>query len=130
MMSFEQDAAGVRAVIRDLRSGEESLLRADYLIAADGSGSSTRKHLGIPVHGPGALWQAVTVLFEADLQPALRGRRVFVAWRGDDASADPDAALERAVRRIIGRESSAEPLRRSAVSSIEPGSRALHEMKL
>ena len=55
-------------------------MRADYLIAADGTRSPIREHLGIPVHGPGPLWQALTVLFEADLEPALRGRQVFMAY--------------------------------------------------
>jgi len=80
MMSFEQNAAGVSARIRDLRSGDESLVRAEYLIAADGHYSPIREQLGIPTHGPGPLWQAVTVLFEGDLQPALRGRQVFMAY--------------------------------------------------
>jgi putative polyketide hydroxylase len=80
MMSFEHDATGVSALIRDLRSGDECLVRADYLIAADGCRSPIREHLGIPVRGPGPLWQALTVLFEADLEPALRGRQVFMAY--------------------------------------------------
>jgi len=80
MTAFERDAAGARAVIRDLRNGEESLVHAEYLVAADGHRSPIREHLGIPVRGPGPLWQAVTVLFEADLQPALRGRQVFMSY--------------------------------------------------
>ncbi|MFS8522763.1 MAG: FAD-dependent monooxygenase, partial [Micromonosporaceae bacterium] len=47
MTSFEQDADGVRAVIRDLDRGKESEVRAKYLVAADGNRSRVRHALGI-----------------------------------------------------------------------------------
>ncbi len=36
LCSFEQDDAGVTAVLRDRESGESETVRADYLVAADG----------------------------------------------------------------------------------------------
>src|SRR5690606_8480995 len=46
MMSFQQDPGGVSARIRDLESGAESVVRAKYLVAADGNRSRVRKALG------------------------------------------------------------------------------------
>jgi putative polyketide hydroxylase len=80
MVSFEQEAAGITAVLRDRRTGAERTLRADYLIAADGANSTIRRRLGIDVEGPGILYHTVTAMVEADLTPALRGRRVDIAY--------------------------------------------------
>ena len=53
--SFEQDDTGVTAVLRDLDSGESQTFRAEYLVAADGVHSPTRKRLGLTTFGYGAL---------------------------------------------------------------------------
>jgi putative polyketide hydroxylase len=53
--SFEQDDAGVTAVLRDLDSGESQTFRAEYLVAADGVHSPIRKRLGLTTFGYGAL---------------------------------------------------------------------------
>jgi len=79
-MSFEQDDIGVTVVLRDRRAGTERTLRADYVIAADGVNSSIRRRLGIDVDGPGVLYHTITAMVEADLTPALRGRRVDIAY--------------------------------------------------
>jgi putative polyketide hydroxylase len=55
LCSFDQDDAGVTAVVRDLRSGESEAVRADYVIAADGVHSPTRNRLGVTTSGYGAL---------------------------------------------------------------------------
>jgi putative polyketide hydroxylase len=80
LVSFEQDGTGVAAVLRDRRTGTERTLRADYLIAADGANSPIRRRLGIDVDGPGILYHTITAMVEADLTPALRGRRVDIAY--------------------------------------------------
>jgi putative polyketide hydroxylase len=80
LMSFEQDDTGVTAVLRDRRTCTERTLRADYLIAADGVNSSIRRRLGIDIDGPGVLYHTITAMVEADLTPALRGRRVDIAY--------------------------------------------------
>jgi putative polyketide hydroxylase len=54
-VSFEQDEAGVTAVVRDCGSGETETVRADYLIAADGLRSPIWEALGIATDGLGAL---------------------------------------------------------------------------
>ena len=55
LVSFTQDDAGVDATIRDLDSGALSNVRADYLIAADGTHSPVRRQLGIATTGFGQL---------------------------------------------------------------------------
>ncbi len=55
LRSFEQDDTGVTAVLRDLDSGEDQTVRADFLIAADGVHSKIRESLGVTTSGYGAL---------------------------------------------------------------------------
>ncbi|HEX6994929.1 MAG TPA: FAD-dependent monooxygenase [Gammaproteobacteria bacterium] len=74
MTSFEQDADGVRAVIRDLDSGKESEVRAKYMVAADGNRSRVRNALGIEKQGYGVQSKSVTIYFDADCAPYLQGR--------------------------------------------------------
>ncbi|GLW63940.1 FAD-dependent oxidoreductase [Actinomadura rubrobrunea] len=76
--SFEQDADGVRATVRDLDDGAERVLTADYMIAADGADSPVRRRLGIAKPGPGVLGETVTLAFEADLSRHVRGRSIAV----------------------------------------------------
>lgn len=65
--SFDQDADGVTAVIRDLTTGERTEIRADYLVGADGHRGAIRPALGIGVHGPGVLDHGIGVVFRADV---------------------------------------------------------------
>ncbi|MEB3032935.1 FAD-dependent monooxygenase [[Mycobacterium] nativiensis] len=55
LCSFEQDEAGVTAVVRDRDSGALQTVQADYLVAADGVHSPVRDALGVPTSGHGAL---------------------------------------------------------------------------
>lgn len=80
MVSFRDDGDGVSAVLRDRRSGSESTVRAQYLVAADGWESPIRERLGIVMEGPGPFFNDVTALIDADLRPALRERRVSIAY--------------------------------------------------
>jgi putative polyketide hydroxylase len=80
LTAFEQDGDGVTATLTDRAGGGERTVRADYLIAADGAASSTRRRLGIDVDGPGPLFHTITALVEADLNPALAGRRLSIAY--------------------------------------------------
>jgi 2-polyprenyl-6-methoxyphenol hydroxylase-like FAD-dependent oxidoreductase len=68
LANVEQDEHGVTARIGD------QLVRADYLIAADGAHSQVREALGISRSGAGALGQAVNVYFRADLRAVVSGR--------------------------------------------------------
>lgn len=75
---FNQDADGVQAQVRDVETGATRLVRASYLIAADGHRSEIRGRLGIGLTGPGALDHILCFVFEADLSGPLRGRHLAV----------------------------------------------------
>ena len=78
MISFEQDADGVTAVIRDRDSGKQSTVRARYMVAADGSRSRVREQLGIRMLGHGVFSKSATIYFRADVNPLLRGRNLSI----------------------------------------------------
>jgi putative polyketide hydroxylase len=80
LMGFEQDDGGVTATIRDLRTGVESRVRADYLVAADGNRSPVRQRLGIGLHGVGTLSHNMAMVFEADLEQTLQGRSLALYY--------------------------------------------------
>ena len=78
VVSFAEDADGVTAVLRDRATGEESSVRAKYLVAADGPRSTIRKQLGIARSGHGVISKSVTIYFRADVEPLLRERNLSV----------------------------------------------------
>ena len=78
MISFEQDADGVTAVIRERDSGKTSTVRSRYLVAADGSRSRIRESLGIGMRGRGVFSNSATIYFRADVTPLLRGRNLSI----------------------------------------------------
>jgi len=80
LVSFAQDERGVSAVLRDCRGGQEEFVRASFLVAADGWDSPIRQRLGIALDGPGPFFHVATMMIDADLRPALRGRPVNIAY--------------------------------------------------
>jgi len=80
LVSFEQDAGGVSAVVKDLDSGAERTLRARYMIAADGNRSPIRERLGIAMRGRGLISHSITIYFRADATSLLRGRNLGVIY--------------------------------------------------
>jgi putative polyketide hydroxylase len=58
---------GVRADLRDVRTGALRTVHARYLVAADGARSAVRRALGIPLIGPDDLMQGFTTLLRAPL---------------------------------------------------------------
>ncbi|MDC0772585.1 FAD-dependent monooxygenase [Streptomyces sp. HD] len=78
--SFAQDGAGVTATLRDLGTGTEHTVRADYLVAADGHRSPVRQALGIATRGAGGSVHYANIAFEADLSEPLHGRRLALAY--------------------------------------------------
>ena len=74
LISFEQDDAGVTAIVANRADGTRSTIRADYLIAADGAASPIRNTLGISRSGPGTLGHNISIYFSADLSDLVRGR--------------------------------------------------------
>ncbi|MFD0903965.1 FAD-dependent monooxygenase [Actinomadura sediminis] len=80
LASFEQDADGVTARLVDRATGTAEIVRAGYLVAADGFHSPVRGALGVELDGPGTLFHTITAIVDADLTPATRGRAIGTAY--------------------------------------------------
>ncbi|MCG6877455.1 MAG: FAD-dependent monooxygenase [Betaproteobacteria bacterium] len=63
-LSFEQDASGVTAHVRD--GDRTAAIRAAYLVGCDGGSSTVRQQLGIALHGEGDLLRLRQALFRCD----------------------------------------------------------------
>ncbi|MCP3102496.1 FAD-dependent monooxygenase [Myxococcus sp. K15C18031901] len=121
LVRFEQDADGVTAWLRG-PEGEESRLRAAYMVAADGHRSRVRDALGVGRSGRGHIRTVRSVLFRAPLEEYLRqgvtqfevrqpGFEAFLTTYGDgrwvlifsDDTERDDATLLALVHRAVGR---------------------------
>jgi 2-polyprenyl-6-methoxyphenol hydroxylase-like FAD-dependent oxidoreductase len=80
VVSFEQDESGATATLRHRDSGQEEVVRAPWMVAADGAHSRTRDQLGISMHGHGTFSRSVTIYFRADVTSLLRGRNLSVIY--------------------------------------------------
>ena len=70
LVSLEQDEDGVLTTVRDRERGATTVVRARYLIGADG-GKIVGPALGVETEGPAPFVQTVSVYFRADLSPWL-----------------------------------------------------------
>jgi putative polyketide hydroxylase len=66
---------GVRAELRDVRTGASRTVHARYMVAADGARSAVRRTLGIPLIGQERLLEGFTTLFRAPLWDVVGERR-------------------------------------------------------
>ncbi|MET7466844.1 FAD-dependent monooxygenase [Nonomuraea sp. NPDC005501] len=82
LVTLDQDGEGVTAVIRSY--GAESMVRADYVVAADGYRSPLREALGIPTMGKGELGRMYSIMFDADLTGLVREREVTLWYLRND----------------------------------------------
>ncbi len=80
MVSFEQDASGVTATLRDRDTGKTTTVRAQYMVAADGARSGVRQRLGIPMTGHSTFSKSITIYFRANVEPLLRDRNLTVIY--------------------------------------------------
>jgi putative polyketide hydroxylase len=67
VVSVEDRADRVRVLLRDVADGASRAVDARYVIAADGVHSTVRRSLGIALHGPDRLVDAVSTQFRAPL---------------------------------------------------------------
>jgi putative polyketide hydroxylase len=67
VVSVEDRSDRVRVVLRDTAAGASRVVDARYLIAADGVHGTVRRSLGIALHGPDRLIDAVSTQFHAPL---------------------------------------------------------------
>lgn len=74
LVSLEQDEHRVTAGVEDRNSGREELVRASFVIAADGAESSIRSMLGIGMPGSRDLFHRMGIYFRADLRDVGRDR--------------------------------------------------------
>jgi 2-polyprenyl-6-methoxyphenol hydroxylase-like FAD-dependent oxidoreductase len=84
--SFVADAGGVTAAVTDFASGKRLEMRARYLAACDGAGSSVRRALGVKLVGSEALSHSMHLYFRApDLlrQLGVRPGTFFAAMDRD-----------------------------------------------
>jgi len=80
MVSFEQDADGVTAIVRNRDTGKTNTVRARYMVAADGARSGVRERLGIHMAGHGTFSNSITIYFRANVEPLLRDRNLTVIY--------------------------------------------------
>jgi putative polyketide hydroxylase len=78
LVGVEVTAGGVRATIRDAVNGAEQQVLARYLVAGDGAHSRIRQILGIEMHGPGRVADAITAIFHAPLWDVVENRRYAI----------------------------------------------------
>nr|SBO92837.1 Polyketide hydroxylase WhiE VIII [Nonomuraea gerenzanensis] len=83
LVSLEQDEDGVTALIRD--QGGERLVRAEYVVAADGHRSRVREALGVSTSGLGELGRMCSIMFDADLSEFVREREVTLWYLRNEA---------------------------------------------
>jgi putative polyketide hydroxylase len=70
----EQDSDGVEMTIREVRSGSVGRVRTRFLIAADGAGSSIRRHLGVTSWELPPTHHYLNHYFRGDLRRWVEGR--------------------------------------------------------
>ncbi|MDH2427234.1 FAD-dependent monooxygenase [Sphaerisporangium sp. TRM90804] len=78
LLELRESGEGVNALVAEAGTGRKYTVRASYAVAADGNRSPIRRALGIPMEGPGSLGHTATFVFTADLDGALRGRRLGI----------------------------------------------------
>ena len=77
MIGFQQDGSGVSVSVAT-EDGDEYIIRAQFMIAADGHRSQVRETLGIETSGRGHLNTVRSVLFTALLDEYKQGYQQFV----------------------------------------------------
>lgn len=80
LVSSTQGDDGVVCVLRDIETGEERRVRAQYVIGAEGPRSPLRESLGIAMDGHGVFSNSVTIYFKADLSEHVVGRDMSVIY--------------------------------------------------
>ena len=87
LISFEQGEEGITATIRERESGSMRTVRAQFLVAADGSHSGIRQELGIGKHGAASLFHCISMIFEADLMELFRKQHAIMCFLSNDTIA-------------------------------------------
>lgn len=78
LVDFEQDDETVIARIRSVETGQESEVRARYMVACDGAGSGVRRTLGIEMIGPDVLGTLANYYYWAETSHIPQAHRAFI----------------------------------------------------
>ena len=99
-LDHEQDDSGVTVRLKDRLSGREYLVRAKYVIGADGGRSRIAEQLGLPFEGHMARAATAYVQFEADLSRHVGHRPSIIhcVVSPDASYGEIGLALFRAIR--------------------------------
>ncbi|KAJ3307821.1 hypothetical protein HDU93_005914, partial [Gonapodya sp. JEL0774] len=79
-VSLQQDDEGVTAKVQDRLSGREYLVRAKYMIGADGGRSKIGPEIGLPYEGQMDLAGSMNIVFHADLTHLVAHRPSVLYW--------------------------------------------------
>lgn len=79
LLSVEQDAAGVTAIVADRDAGTEYEVRASYMLACDG-GRSVGRMLGVELEGARDLMREVSIHMTTDLSKWAKDPDVLIRW--------------------------------------------------
>jgi len=87
LVDLRENGDGVTAKLRDLETGREYELAADYLVGTDGAASVVRERIGIPMKGEPVLTYTTNVIFRCRDLPALHDkgkayRFIFIGREG------------------------------------------------
>ena len=80
LVSVDVGEDGVLAVLRDVVSGRERRVLADYVVASDGWRTGLRAEAGIDVHGHGSVSQWMSLVFRADLGEVFADREFGLVY--------------------------------------------------
>jgi putative polyketide hydroxylase len=98
---FAADGGGVTVRVLNTHSGDETVVRAAYLVAADGSRSRTRAALEIPQSVLGDLGARISVLVEADLASRVADRASALYVLGQPPPGVTFAAVDNRTRWLL-----------------------------
>jgi 2-polyprenyl-6-methoxyphenol hydroxylase-like FAD-dependent oxidoreductase len=87
LVDLGEGERGVTARLRNLETGLEETVSADYLVGTDGAASVVREKLGIPMHGESVLTYTTNVIFKCRHLPSLHDkgkayRFIFIGREG------------------------------------------------
>ncbi len=79
-LSHEQDPDGVDVTVRDRLTGSVYVIRAKYLIGADGARSAVAAHIDLPMQGEMDIAGSMNITFKADISAYVGHRPSVLYW--------------------------------------------------
>jgi 2,4-dichlorophenol 6-monooxygenase len=79
-LSHTQDADGVEVRVRDRLTGHRYVIRAKYLIGADGARSKVASDIGLPFEGAMDVAGSMNITFKADISSYVGHRPSVLYW--------------------------------------------------